>query len=160
MPLSFLWRYPTIVGYNDNMSKRQVIMLLGVLIIILPFLGFTSFWDMIINVVAGVVIIGIAYRMAPANMIMPTRKSEKSDNSENISQNTKNISDAGKFVNVSNDSEINSTLNNSDFGIKKENNASSVSDLPFVDHISETEGKVSDIDGKISETADRTTNTN
>lgn len=40
-------------------------MLLGALIIILPFMGFSSLWDMIILIVIGVLIIILAYKMKP-----------------------------------------------------------------------------------------------
>ena len=47
------------------MSKRQWIILLGVVIIVLPFLGFPSGWDTIISVCAGLIIIAVAYTLAP-----------------------------------------------------------------------------------------------
>lgn len=47
------------------MSKRQFIMLLGALIIILPFLGFPSSWDTAIMVLIGVLIIILAYNIKP-----------------------------------------------------------------------------------------------
>jgi hypothetical protein len=40
-------------------------MLLGVSVIFLPFLGFTSTWNMMINVVCGLLIIAIAYQIVP-----------------------------------------------------------------------------------------------
>ena len=95
------------MSYNGDMSKRQVIMLLGVLIIFLPFLGFTSFWDMIINVLVGLLIIGIAYRMAPIAKI-PV---DKIDNASTP-----------------------------DLKVSKESVMPTTSDLPFVDHLSGTEG--------------------
>lgn len=53
------------MGYNGNMSKRQVLMILGVWVIILPFLGFPSGWDRTIAVVAGFLIVAIAYSLGP-----------------------------------------------------------------------------------------------
>jgi len=47
------------------MSKRQIIILLGVCVIFLPYLGFTVLWNKILTIFVGVLIIGIAYRMAP-----------------------------------------------------------------------------------------------
>ena len=47
------------------MSKRQVIMLLSVIIAVIQFLGFPTAWDKFFTFVAGILILGIAYRMAP-----------------------------------------------------------------------------------------------
>ena len=47
------------------MSKRQVLIVFGALIIIFPFLGFPDGWKKVFDVIFGVVIIGIAYSMAP-----------------------------------------------------------------------------------------------
>lgn len=41
-------------------------MLLGVVVIFLPFLGFPSFWDNIISVILGLLIIGISYKLIPS----------------------------------------------------------------------------------------------
>ena len=61
-----LWRYPTIMLYNGNtMSKRQILMLLGVWIAIFLFLGFYSAWDKIIAIITGVLVIGISYSLKP-----------------------------------------------------------------------------------------------
>ncbi|MDE1975562.1 MAG: hypothetical protein KGI49_03585 [Patescibacteria group bacterium] len=48
------------------MSKRQTIMLLGVWVLVLPFLGFPGSWERFLGFVTGLVIIAIAYRMKPA----------------------------------------------------------------------------------------------
>ena len=40
-------------------------MLLGVIVIFLPFLGFPTSWDTVISVLAGILIIGIAYKISP-----------------------------------------------------------------------------------------------
>ena len=58
------------------MSKRQVIMLLGVCIVLLPFLGFPLFWDKIFYVIAGVLIVGIAYKI-PSQKIFEITNSNK-----------------------------------------------------------------------------------
>lgn len=47
------------------MSKRQMIMLLGFVIIILPFLGFDSFTKTIISIIVGLLCIMVAYRAKP-----------------------------------------------------------------------------------------------
>jgi hypothetical protein len=52
------------------MSKRQIIILLAVVIILLPFLGFTSSVDKIILIVVGLLIIAVAYKI-PVNTSDP-----------------------------------------------------------------------------------------
>jgi len=52
--------------YNLNMSKRQVLILLGIWIAVFLFLGFPSSGDKIISLVSGILIIWIAFRMRPA----------------------------------------------------------------------------------------------
>ena len=47
------------------MSKRQIIMVLGALVALLLFLGFPSAWQKAFEVIAGFLIIIIAYRMSP-----------------------------------------------------------------------------------------------
>jgi hypothetical protein len=47
------------------MSKRQVLMLIGVIVVIVPFLGFPSSWQRFFEIVCGILVIGIAYSMAP-----------------------------------------------------------------------------------------------
>lgn len=44
------------------MSKKQWLMIIGVLIIALPFLGFPSNWDTVFYVIFGIIIIAISYR--------------------------------------------------------------------------------------------------
>jgi hypothetical protein len=52
--------------YNGNtMSKRQVIMILAALVAVIQFLGFPTSWNKFFAFVCGILIIGIAYRMAP-----------------------------------------------------------------------------------------------
>lgn len=104
------WHNPIILRYNDNMSKRQVIMFLGVIVIFLPFLGFPTNWDTIISVLVGILIIGIAYKMSPV-----TKYNAKMS--------------GGNYANVT----------DSDFqDVQKINGANSMEassqDLPFVEH--------------------------
>jgi len=47
------------------MSKRQTLMLLGVIVISFLFLGFRSSWDKLIAIVSGVAIIFVAYKLTP-----------------------------------------------------------------------------------------------
>jgi len=52
--------------YNGNtMSKRQFIIILGVLVAVIQFLGFPTSWNKFFTFVCGFLIIGIAYRMGP-----------------------------------------------------------------------------------------------
>ncbi|MCX6718955.1 MAG: hypothetical protein NTZ38_01085 [Candidatus Taylorbacteria bacterium] len=75
------------------MSKRQSLMLLGLLIIIVPFMGFPSSWDSVILFISGLAIIAIAYSLAPKTSIgnkdkdLPfTENRNDSNSSEMISQ--------------------------------------------------------------------------
>lgn len=54
------------------MSKRQVLMLLGILIMILFFLGFPEYVREIIAIVAGLLIVFIAYRLKPEGSSKPS----------------------------------------------------------------------------------------
>lgn len=45
------------------MSKRQILMLLGFLVLILPLSGFSSLWDSIIQFLIGIAIIFFAYQI-------------------------------------------------------------------------------------------------
>lgn len=47
------------------MSKRQFIILLGILLMFLPFLGFPSSWDKIINVAIGLLIVIFSFLKNP-----------------------------------------------------------------------------------------------
>ncbi len=47
------------------MSIRQTIMVLGFFLIIQPFLGFTSIIDTVLNMVIGLIIIILAYKILP-----------------------------------------------------------------------------------------------
>jgi uncharacterized membrane protein YuzA (DUF378 family) len=53
------------------MSKRQIIMILGALVIIiaLPILGFPSAWDNIAYIIIGIIIIAVAYLMEPVRSV-------------------------------------------------------------------------------------------
>ncbi len=47
------------------MSKRQVIMVIGLLLMVSPFLGFPSGWDKFFSLIGGFLTIVVAYRMSP-----------------------------------------------------------------------------------------------
>lgn len=47
------------------MSKRQWLMIFGVIVAALPFLGFPSSWDTVIYIVVGILIIFLSYRILP-----------------------------------------------------------------------------------------------
>ena len=64
-----------------NMSKYQLIILLALIVMLLPFLGFTSKWDTWINVVLGLFIIILAKQLS-------TRNRDLND-SNNVESNTK-----------------------------------------------------------------------
>ena len=49
------------------MSKRQWLSIMGVWVIIVPFLGFLEFWNQIIAAVSGLVIVAISYNLPPEN---------------------------------------------------------------------------------------------
>lgn len=57
------------------MSKRQILCALGVLIIIFLFLGLPSFWDKIIAVLSGLLIIFISYNL-PVDTTADKKESE------------------------------------------------------------------------------------
>src|SRR6185503_20141675 len=61
----FFWRNPIILGYNRNMSKRQSLMVLGIWILILPFLGFPGIIERILMLASGALVVIIAYTLAP-----------------------------------------------------------------------------------------------
>jgi hypothetical protein len=50
------------------MSIRQTIMILGFFLIIQPFLGFSSTVDIILNIVVGLLIIILAYKIFPTGI--------------------------------------------------------------------------------------------
>lgn len=58
-----IWRNNSISRYNYNMSKRQWLMVTGVIVIILPFSGFPSSWNTSVSVILGLLIITIAYNL-------------------------------------------------------------------------------------------------
>ena len=45
------------------MSKQQVLMIVGVWVAVLPFLGFPTSWDTFFAVVSGIVVVGLAYSL-------------------------------------------------------------------------------------------------
>ena len=55
------------------MSKRQVLIIIGILVALIPFLGFPSTWDQIITLVLGFIIIAVAYRIKPGVSSRPPR---------------------------------------------------------------------------------------
>lgn len=57
------------------MSKRQILMLIGVWVIIFQLLGFYANWDKFFALVTGVLIIGIAYTLKPENKHSEIRNS-------------------------------------------------------------------------------------
>jgi len=68
------------------MSKRQVIILLGVAVIFLPFLGFTLFWNKIISMAIGLLVVGIAYAMVPSKRFHGVVGSNSQSNAGNHSK--------------------------------------------------------------------------
>ncbi|MFA6459171.1 MAG: hypothetical protein WCV79_02110 [Candidatus Paceibacterota bacterium] len=89
------------------MSKRQWLIIFGVFIMVVPFLGFPTEWNKIFYIVVGLLIIIVSYRMAPNsqqknpaspvslpysehhNRTEDTRsEGDKQTSSENISSNT------------------------------------------------------------------------
>lgn len=78
------------------MSKRQMIMLLGFFIIILPFLGFDSFVKTTISIIIGLLCIFIAYNIK-SNIVQEVNVQGVNDNKskdfpyvESITENSKN----------------------------------------------------------------------
>lgn len=49
------------------MSKRQWLSIMGLLVIVVPFLGFLEFWNQMISAVFGLIIIAISYNLPPDN---------------------------------------------------------------------------------------------
>jgi len=49
------------------MSKRQLLCLLGVWVMIFLFLGFPTAWHRVIAVISGLGVIALAYRFPPEN---------------------------------------------------------------------------------------------
>ncbi|MDE2041418.1 MAG: hypothetical protein KGI59_03510 [Patescibacteria group bacterium] len=47
------------------MSKRQILMIMGIWVAIFLILGFPSSWDKVFAVISGLLIAGISYSMAP-----------------------------------------------------------------------------------------------
>ncbi len=59
------WRNPITLRYNINMSKRQVLMVLGIWIMIFLFISFPATWDKIFALITGMAIIVIAFKLPP-----------------------------------------------------------------------------------------------
>lgn len=70
------------------MSSRQVIIILGILIILLPFLGFNSNWDMVISILTGLLIIILSYRLSPIKK--SKTKQDEGDKTEVTKSQTQN----------------------------------------------------------------------
>ncbi len=67
------------------MSKRQLLCLFGIWVMIIPFLGVPSTWSWIISVVSGLLIVFVSYNL-------PHQKRENnSENSIDSNNQTKNI---------------------------------------------------------------------
>jgi hypothetical protein len=94
--MTIFWHNVSTLGYNHNMSSRQVIIILGILIGLLPFLGFNSTWDTVISVFTGMLIIILAYRLSPI-----TKDSVKDNKEKNL-----------PFVENKNESEVNPNVLN------------------------------------------------
>jgi low affinity Fe/Cu permease len=93
--MTIFWHNVSTLGYNHNMSSRQVIIILGILTGLLPFLGFSSNWDTVISVFTGILIIILAYRLSPVK-----KDHSAKDNKE------KNL----PFVENKNESEVNPNI--------------------------------------------------
>lgn len=89
------------------MSSRQVIIILGVLIILLPFLGFNSTWDMVISILTGLLIIILSYRLSPIKK--NKTKQDEGDKTEVTKSQTQNDL---PFVENKNESELDNNILN------------------------------------------------
>lgn len=49
------------------MSQRQVLMVFGVWLAVLPFLGFPSDWKPVLACLSGLLVVFLAYRLKPVN---------------------------------------------------------------------------------------------
>lgn len=67
-----IWRYHTTSRYTGHMSKRQVLMILGVWVMIFLFLGLPAVWDKLLSLGVGLVIILIALSFKPPMRTVPT----------------------------------------------------------------------------------------
>jgi hypothetical protein len=65
--LSTFWRNRIMPVIMSPMSKLQCIILLGLWVIIFPFLGFPFFWDRVIAVATGLLIVGCVYSLRKKN---------------------------------------------------------------------------------------------
>ena len=58
-------------------------MLCGVAVILLPFIGFLSSWDTVISVILGLIIVALAYMMAPASPMNATTNAQATGKASN-----------------------------------------------------------------------------
>ncbi|MBU6427141.1 hypothetical protein KGQ27_02780 [Patescibacteria group bacterium] len=58
------------------MSKRQWLIIFGVIVVALPFLGFPLNWNAAFSVALGLLIIIVAYRIAPTTEAMATNSED------------------------------------------------------------------------------------
>ena len=72
------------------MQKINTILALGVLVILLPFLGFPQSWDNFFYVISGLVIVSMAYllKVNRKQKVSPDESPEKSSFSNNEQQAT------------------------------------------------------------------------
>lgn len=67
-------------------------MLLGAVIIFLPFLGFTSTWDSVLNVILGAAVVAIAYSVSPQGSDHnKSAKTRESPDQESLQSRTRDL---------------------------------------------------------------------
>ncbi len=69
------WRNYIMLRYNLTMSKRQWLIVFGILLIILPFLGLPSFFKQVLLTIIGAATIFIAYQW-PGQKLADVHKSQ------------------------------------------------------------------------------------
>ena len=73
--LLVFWRNRITAGYNGNvMSKRQILIMLGLWIMAFLFLGFPSGWDKAFALLSGLALIAVAYSLRPEGKQAPAEK--------------------------------------------------------------------------------------
>ena len=73
------------------MSKNGIIILLGILVVIIPFLGFPGAWKTFFIVISGLVIAGITFLNVVRERGAPPKTLHQNDISDGLSENdTKN----------------------------------------------------------------------
>lgn len=71
--LSSFWHNRITLLYNGNiMSKQQILMILGIWIAIILFLGFPSGWDKAFALISGLLVAGIAWSMRSPRTARPS----------------------------------------------------------------------------------------